>query len=144
MEEETIEEPVEEEALISVPDIEEQKKSTKRRQIKAHVVSINGKKVNAYMFVEGDEEDGENKSVATKKKVAKPTPSKPATSKKANSSFPIISKKYDGDRYVLQTSKGYYVKDGTFVMRKKDAKLFDSKESAEAKKAKFGGKVVKL
>ena len=29
-------------------------------------------------------------------------------------------------------------------MRKKDAKMFDSKESAEAKRAQFGGKVVKL
>ena len=69
---------------------------------------------------------------------------KNAPAKKNNSSFPIISKKYDGDRYVLQTSKGYYVSDDNFVMRKKDAKMFDSKESAEAKKAQFGGKVVKL
>ena len=69
---------------------------------------------------------------------------KSAPTKKNNSSFPIISKKYEGDRYVLQTSKGYYVSDDNFVMRKKDAKMFDSKESAEAKQAQFGGKVVKL
>ena len=154
--EEVIKEPVTEsepvaepeEEPIAVPEIEEeQKKPSKRRQMKAHVVSINGKKVNAYMYIENDDNGEEAPKVAPKKatptKKAEPA-KKPAPEKKSSSSFPIISKKYDGDRYVLQTSKGYYVSDNNFVMRKKDAKLFDSKESVEKKQAKFGGKVVKL
>ena len=141
------EEQPEEEAPIVVPEIEETKAaSKKRRQVKAHVVSINGKKVNAYMFVE--EDDNGQPSTPAKKKPAPTKKQEPAKksapAKKNNSSFPIISKKYEGDRYVLQTSKGYYVSDDNFVMRKKDAKMFDSKESAEAKQAQFGGKVVKL
>ena len=147
--EEPSEEPVEEEP-VSVPELEEEEKkqSNKRRHMKAHVVSINGKKVNAYMYVEGDEEGEEEAPKEAPKKKApakKAEPAKKAApAKKNNSSFPIISKKYEGDRYVLQTSKGYYFSDNNFVMRKKDAKLFDSKESAEAKRAQFGGKVVKL
>ena len=136
-----------EETSIVVPEIEAVKTaSKKRRQVKAHVVSINGKKVNAYMLVEDDEDDGQPSTLIKKKPTSKkqePT-KKSAPAKKNNSAFPIISKKYEGDRYVLQTSKGYYVNDSTFVMRKKDAKMFDSKESAESKRAQFGGKVVKL
>ena len=152
VEEEKVEEPIEEEqpeeeASIVVPEIEETKAaaSKKRRQVKAHVVSINGKKVNAYMFVEKDEDDNQPSTPSKKQASKKQEPAKKsAPAKKNNSSFPIISKKYEGDRYVLQTSKGYYVSDNSFVMRKKDAKMFDSKESAEAKRAQFGGKVVKL
>ena len=104
-------------------------------------------KYNEYpKFIDSNHYKLENRKLINKKQTSKkqePT-KKSVPAKKNNSAFPIITKKYEGDRYVLQTSKGYYVNDNTFVMRKKDAKMFDSKESAESKRAQFGGKVVKL
>ena len=155
IEEPAVEEPAAEEVPavepVIEPVVEEKlepvKKALPRKgTIKTHVISINGKKVNAYL-VEEDNGDKPAKKEAKAAPAKKQEPvnkveAKPAPIKKGPESFKGIAKKQGG--FVVQTSKGYFVSNNKFVMSKKEAKVFASKEEADAIKANIGGKVVKL